>query len=232
MIENMKGGSLKFWKSLPFPYKTSFWENWFCNSCRSHFLRPHFRSNVLEVDMVSFTEASLLLAREGGGAKILNTLYHVFCYLSSWIYRLHSFIHVLFEYFHSPLYIETWSRTAETCPDHGQACRDLKRRPPEIPTWRLVPSISQMIVIAVMHRSKTCCILFYFDIHERGESFQHQQKFPALYSAALQVRRWRLSFNNDWLLLFRDRSKFTGYSMYLLYVSYANEHTHESLDPT
>ena len=27
MIENMKRGSLKFWKSLPFPYKTSFWKN-------------------------------------------------------------------------------------------------------------------------------------------------------------------------------------------------------------
>ena len=25
MIENMKGGSLKFWKSLSFPYNTSFW---------------------------------------------------------------------------------------------------------------------------------------------------------------------------------------------------------------
>ena len=33
----------------------------------------HFELNVLEGDMVSFTEAFLLLAREGG-AKILNTL--------------------------------------------------------------------------------------------------------------------------------------------------------------
>ena len=39
-----------------------------------NFLRPHFKLNVLEGDMVSFTEAFLLLAREGG-AKILNTLY-------------------------------------------------------------------------------------------------------------------------------------------------------------
>ena len=37
-------------------------------------MRPHFKLNVLEVDMVSFTEAFLLLAREGW-AKILNTLY-------------------------------------------------------------------------------------------------------------------------------------------------------------
>ena len=29
MIENMKGSSLKYWKSPSFPYKTSFWENWF-----------------------------------------------------------------------------------------------------------------------------------------------------------------------------------------------------------
>ena len=40
----------------------------------ANFLRPHFKLNVLEGDMVSFTEAFLLLAREGG-AKILNTLY-------------------------------------------------------------------------------------------------------------------------------------------------------------
>ena len=37
-------------------------------------MRPHFKLNVLEVDMVIFTEAFLLLARERG-AKILNTLY-------------------------------------------------------------------------------------------------------------------------------------------------------------
>ena len=30
-------------------------------------MRPHFKLNVLEGDMVSFTEAFLLLAREGGG---------------------------------------------------------------------------------------------------------------------------------------------------------------------
>ena len=39
-------------------------------------MRPHSKLNVLEVDMVSFTEAFLLLAREGG-AKILNTLYRI-----------------------------------------------------------------------------------------------------------------------------------------------------------
>ena len=38
-------------------------------------MRPHFKLNVLEGDVVSFTEAFLLLAREAG-AKILNTLYY------------------------------------------------------------------------------------------------------------------------------------------------------------
>ena len=32
----------------------------------ANFLRPHFKLNVSEGDMVSFTEAFLLLAREGG----------------------------------------------------------------------------------------------------------------------------------------------------------------------
>ena len=73
MIENMKRGSLKFWKSLSFPYNTSFWENNF--NIATVLEGFHFKLNVLEGGMVSFTQAFLLLAREGGGKDFEHPVY-------------------------------------------------------------------------------------------------------------------------------------------------------------
>ena len=64
MIENMKEGSLNVWKSLYHFAQQLFGK---IATVLDYIWHSHIELNVIEGDMVSFTEVCLFSAREGGG---------------------------------------------------------------------------------------------------------------------------------------------------------------------